>query len=199
METMRVLNLAISLTGVVLCGIGILHMLLSQKIHQRTVEYMLPTYACLIIFAASNLAGQLMRGQPGGLNRVGLYISNFLEFLSPALATYIMSRYLLAIVDPQNKWKAVRVVLLVPVLTHTALLIVSQFTGFYYIIDPDNFYQRSAWFPLAQALVMILLVTDIVLLFRDKAVLTQKEAVAFSVYFMIPMITAGIQDRKSVV
>lgn len=193
METLRILNLAISLTGVVLCSIGILHMLLSKKIHERTVEYMLPTYVCLIVFAASNLAGQLMRGQPGDLNRVGLYISNFLEFLSPAVATYIMSRYLLTIVDPQKKWKAVRAVLLAPVLIHTALLIVTQFTGFYYIIDADNFYRRSAWFPLSQAIIAILLVTDIVLLFRDKAVLTQKEAAAFSIYFMIPLITAGIQ------
>ena len=193
METIRILNLAISLTGVVLCSIGILHMLLSKKIHERTVEYMLPTYICLIVFAASNLAGQLMRGQPGDLNRTGLYFSNFLEFLSPALATYIMSQYLLAIVDPQKKWKAVRAVLLVPVLIHTALLIVSQFTGFYYIIDSENFYQRSAWFPLSQALIAVLLVTDIVLLFRDKAVLTQKEAVAFSIYFMIPLLTAVIQ------
>ena len=193
METIRILNLAISLTGVVLCSIGILHMQMSKKIHGRTVEYMLPTYICLIVFAASNLAGQLMRGQPGDLNRTGLYFSNFLEFLSPALATYIMSRYLLAIVDPQNKWKAARAVMLAPVLIHTALLIVTQFTGFYYIIDPDNFYQRSAWFPLSQALVAILLVTDIVLLFRDKAVLTQKEAVAFSIYFMLPLLTAVIQ------
>ena len=193
METIRILNLAISLTGVVLCSIGILHMRLSKKIHERTVEYMLPTYVCLIVFAASNLAGQLMRGQPGDINRAGLYLSNFLEFLSPALATYIMSQYLLAIVDPQKKWKAVRVVLLVPVLIHTALLIVTQFTGFYYIIDSDNFYQRSAWYPLSQALIAVLLVTDIVLLFRDKAVLTQKEAVAFSIYFMVPLLTVPIQ------
>ena len=193
MDTIRILNLAISLTGIVLCSIGVLHLMLGKKIHERMVDYMLPTYVCLIIFAASNLAGQLMRGQPGDLNRVGLYISNFLEFMSPALATYIMSQYLLAIVDPQKKWKAVRVVLLVPVLIYTTLLIVTQFTGFYYIIDADNFYQRSAWFPLSQALIAVLLVTDIILLFRDKAVLTQKEAVAFSIYFMIPLITAIIQ------
>ena len=134
-----------------------------------------------------------MRGQPGDLNRAGLYISNFLEFLSPAVAIYIMSRYLLTLVDPQKKWKAVRAVLLVPLLIHTALLIVSQFTGFYYIIDSDNFYQRSAWYPLSQALVAVLLVTDIVLLFRGKAVLTQKEVVAFSIYFMIPLSSVPIQ------
>ena len=193
METIRILNLAISLTGIVLCGIGILQMLLGQKAFESMVKYMLPTYVCLIVFAASNLAGQLMRGHPGGGYRAGLYLSNFLEFLSPAWAAYIMSRYLLAIVDPQKKWRNVRAVQLVPVLAFTVLLIVSQFTGFFYIINAENVYQRSAWYPISQALVAILLVTDIVILFHDKEVLTQKEAVAFSIYFMVPFLSTVMQ------
>ncbi len=77
-----------------MCLLGILHIRIGIQTDQATKRYFLLSYITLILFDGTNLAGQLMRGVPGGLIRAALYISNFVEFLSPVVLVYIVTVYL---------------------------------------------------------------------------------------------------------
>ena len=94
-----ILNLAIGLSGLVLCLLGILQVLAGSRTDRATARYFLLSYSALFLFAGANLAGQLMKGHPGVGFRVALYFSNFFEFLSPVLLVYIVTSHLLSIVD----------------------------------------------------------------------------------------------------
>ena len=192
-EPLGILNLAIGLSGLMLCLLGILQGLAGTRADKRTVRYFILSYSTLFIFAGANLAGQLMRGHPGSGFRIALYLSNFFEFLAPALLTYIETSYLLSIIDPQEDRVVMRSLFLALTVGQTILLIVSQFTGFIYVIDENNVYHRSGAYALAYVLPLVMIGTDAYLLLCDRKNLTKKETVAFTLYLVIPVVSMIIQ------
>ncbi len=56
-EPLGILNLAIGLSGLMLCLLGILQVLAGTRADKRTVRYFLLSYSTLFLFAGANLAG----------------------------------------------------------------------------------------------------------------------------------------------
>ena len=192
-EPLGILNLAIGLSGLMLCLLGILQVLAGTRADKRTVRYFLLSYSTLFLFAGANLAGQLMRGHPGVGYRIALYMSNFFEFLAPVLLTYIETSYLLSIIDPREDRVVMRSLFLALTVGQTILLIVSQFTGLIYTIDESNVYHRSGAYALAYVLPLVMIATDAYLLLCDRKNLTKKETVAFTLYLVIPVASMVVQ------
>lgn len=192
-DTTLILNFAVELSGVVLCTLAILQVLLS-KLDQQTRRYFLLIYGGLFALAASNMAGLLMRGLPGARWRAALYASNFIEFLMPTALLYVVTCYLLSIVDPKKQLRALRAFLPVLLLLDAFLLIVSQFTGFYYWFDESNVYHRGAAYPAGYLAAAVILGIDMYLLFRCRDAMTQKERAAFWVYFAVPTVSIVLQN-----
>ena len=94
------INLNIAIVAILLSLIGIWQVLLSVRLDRARTPYFILTYVILILFAGSNFAGQLLRGQPGPGFRAALYLTNFVEFCCPDLLVYGISRYLISLVDP---------------------------------------------------------------------------------------------------
>ena len=188
-----ILNLAIGLSGLVLCLLGILQVLVGSRTDRATARYFLLSYGALFLFAGANLAGQLMKGHPGVGFRIALYFSNFFEFLSPVLLVYIVTSHLLNIVDPKKDRVIMRALFLSLTIGQAILLIVSQFTGLFYIIDESNVYHRSGAYALAYVLPMVMIATDTYLLICDHGRLSKRETIAFSLYLAIPSISMVVQ------
>ena len=193
MSEMSILNLSIGLSGLWLCLLGILHIRIGIQTDAPTKRYFLLSYFTLILFDGANLAGQLMRGQPGPLFRAGLYLSNFIEFLAPVVLVYIVTVYLFHLIDPQQERLTMRTLFFALLAAHTILLVISQFTGLYYTIDGDNVYHRSEAYSLSYLLPLVMMTADFCLLFREKARLSLKETLAFSLYFTIPVAAMVLQ------
>ncbi len=191
MEGVRLFNLAVGMTGIVLCLLGLIQIRIGAVLDNRTEQYFKLSYLCLLLFAGSNLAGQLLRGRPGTVCRIWLDIVNFGELLFSCVLVYIISLYLLSLIG--EKGKKMRIVMTVLLLAHAALLVISQFSGILYSIDAANFYHRGAWYPLSFLFPGIILVLDIVLLIRERAKLTKKERIALWSYFLIPGVAIVIQ------
>ena len=189
----NLLNLAIGLSSLALCLLGILQVLAGTRADKRTQRYFLRSYSYLMIFTAANLAGLLMRGHPGSVYRMALYLSNFVEFLSPILLTYNVTLYLLSIVDPKEDRVIMRALFFALVVGHAILLVVSQFTGLYYVIDENNVYQRSGAYALSYLLPLAMIGTDLYLLLSDRGRLTKKEIAAFTVYLTSPLVFMTVQ------
>ena len=190
---LSILNLAIGLSGLVLCFLGVLQVLVGTRADRNTARYFLFSYTALFLFTGANLAGQLMRGRPGAGFRVALYFSNFVEFLSPVLLVYIVTSHLLSLVDPKEDRVVMRALFLSLTIGQAVLLIVSQFTGLFYVIDEANVYHRSGAYALAYVLPMVMIATDTYLLICDRKRLSRKETVAFSLYLAIPSISMVVQ------
>ena len=165
MESGVMLNFVVELGGLALCGLSILMVLVSPRVGECS-ENFLRYYVCLFLLTGANLAGQLMRGHPGAAIRVGLYISNFLEFLTTFLILCVISEHLLFRVDQERKLKAVRFVIRSFMAANVALLVVSQFTGLYYVIDEFNVYRRSAGYPLSHVFPTLIIIIDVWTLVR---------------------------------
>ncbi len=187
LEGMSILNFSIGLSGLWLCLLGILHIRIGIQTDRMTKRYFLMSYVALLLFDGANLAGQLMKGQPGMLFRAGLYVSNFVEFLSPVVLVYIVTVYLLSLVDPKKERLILRTVSLALMAGHALLLIVSQFTGLYYYIDGANVYHRSQAYALSYLLPLVMMGMDAWLLIREKDKLSEKVILAFSLYMTIPV------------
>lgn len=192
-ESIRILNLAIELSGVILCSMAIVLIFAGPKISRQVRRYLLWYYSCCSLLSAANMAGLVMRGLPGPGWRAALYVSNYTEFLLPNVLAYIITHYMLSIIDPEKKWKRLRRVNLVLMLVHVVLLTISQFTGLFYIIDPDNLYRRQPLFPLALLWTFIILLVAFTLLLRYRARFTPKEFSVFIIYFTVPFIALLLQ------
>jgi len=193
MDMLMLLNLSIEFSGIGLSVLGLFYVLLNTRIDRRTARTFLLFFSCLILFTASNVAGQLMRGQPGPAWHAALLASNFLEFSLPVLLAGIMTRYLLSILDPGGEKKAVRIAAAILLCLHFALLIVSQFTGLFYTIDSANVYHRSRGYPLSFLMGALLLLLDMALLIRGRDRLSRKERIAFWIYFALPLAAMAVQ------
>ena len=192
MESGVTLNLAIGLSGLALCVFSILMVLVSPKVGKCTDNF-LSYYVCLFLLTGSNLAGQLMRGHSGAAVRTGLYVSNFLEFLSAFLLLCVISKHLFFRVDPERQLKAVRGVMRFLILANVALLVVSQFTGLYYIIDERNVYRRSAGYPLSYVFPALIFITDVWVLVRRGNRMSPKGVAVCYVYAVLCAVAVLLQ------
>ena len=69
----------------------------------------------------------------------------------------------------------------------------SQFTGLLYVIDAENVYHRSRWFPLCCVAAGVMLLLDMGLLVRERGRFSRKEKVALWIYFAAPLAAMILQ------
>ena len=192
MESGVIWNFAVELSGLALCGLSIVMVLVSPKVGKCT-ENFLSYYVCLFLLAGANLSGQLMRGHPGAAVRAGLYVSNFVEFLTTFLLLYCLSQHLLFRVDPERKLKAVRGAMRFLMLAYVALLVISQFTGLYYVIDERNVYRRSAGYPLSFVFPALIFIMDVWILARRGNRMSPKGVAVCCAYAVLCAASALLQ------
>ncbi len=193
MDTYLLLNLAIECAGLVLCVVGLLQVSVTRWADRHMSRFFLLYFSSLMLLTLSNIAGQLMRGRPGPGWRAALYASNFIEFLSYTWLAVIASLYLISLVAPERKRRGLRLFVAAAFGVHVALLIVSQFTGLLYVIDAENVYHRSRWYPLCCVASTVMLLTDIGLLIRYRGRLDRRECLAMGVYFTVPLAAMILQ------
>ena len=187
------INLSICMAELLLCVLGIVQILTVGKLDRLARYYFLWYYACLFFFVGGNLAGQLLRGQPGAGARAALLIANYCEFLFSGVLAYIGARYLLSLTDPEGRLRRLRLGFTLLLVFHVLLLNVSQFTGLLYTIDRNNLYQRSGLYWLALVGPALTLVGSAALLIRFRAKLSRRELVAFCFYLLVPLAAVAAQ------
>ena len=134
----ELLNLSIDFAGIVICVLGMVLVSVNARIDRSTGQHFRLLYLFLILLAASNAAGQLMRGLPGPGWRAALYVSNFTEFFCPTVLAVILTRYFLSLMDPKREFRFVRRAADVLLALDFVLLFASQFTGLLLVIGEDN-------------------------------------------------------------
>lgn len=190
---LSLLNLSVSTAALMLCLLSMVQVLALGKLEPRVRHYFLIYYICLFFFVGGNLAGQLLRGQPGAAARMGLILANYCEFLFSGVLAYIGARYLLSLTDPERRLRWVRIGFAALLLLHIVLVDVSQFTGLLYSIDSQNLYQRAELYPLALAAPAGILLgsTALLVCFRNR--LSRQERIDFCFYLLVPLAAMALQ------
>lgn len=111
----------------------------------------------------------------------------------PCLLAYSLSIYIMYIIDPLHEKKAVRTAMLLLVIIHVVLLVISQFTGLYYTIDPSNTYHRSDLYPISYVMTLTLMVIDAYYLIVGREKFTERQEKALWVFLLVPSLSVGAQ------
>ena len=191
--TLSLLNLSITLAGIFLCLIGIFQVRMIFRSDPRINRYFTIFFAALLVFALSNMTGQLLRGAPGSAARAILIVSNYLEMTISSLLTYIAARYFLSVMDPDKEKRKMRIILAAMFGAQMVLILLSQFTGLFYIIDAVNLYRRTEGYPFSYIIPGAILLLCAVLLYREHSKLSRKEHIAFVLFVAIPLIAMILQ------
>ena len=146
-------DLMILLTGV--CGVMALFVLLTETMSKaRKKALMLLEISAMFLMIADRHA-YLSRGDTSSFGWWMVRISNFLVFFLTLLAIYALNMYLIDLFTHEGKLdavpkrlKAVKIL----ALAGMALVVISQFTGFYYTFDEMNRYQRAPGFSVCYAI-----------------------------------------------
>ena len=193
MNLITLLNYTIALVGLTMCGAAIVHILVGSITERKTSMRFLAIFICLALFTACSFAGLVMRGAPGGFWRTMIYIANFGEFFFVTFLEYIMTMLLMKSVAGKDVKPYLRIVLNAMLGIQTVTLVISQFTGLYYIIDENNVYQRTAGYPASYIIPFGMMLIAFWLLIKYGYKFTQRERRAFWFYYIFPLAAMCVQ------
>ena len=177
-------------------GVSILSLIQIQKsfIEKQVRKFFGLFLWLLILYIAMNLLRLVGEGLPGKPIRVFLMTVTFFDFLTSGLMAGMMAIMLLYSAVPEKAANGVYIRLILGALAvHTALLIVSQFTGLYYFFDESNVYHRSPLYLLSNAIPGLLLALCMYLLLRYRAKFDKPIAAALWIYLLAPLAAMILQ------
>ncbi len=189
-----VLNMSIDIFGIAVSVTGIICSIIASRINSLVKRYFVALFAYLLLYVTSNMVALLFRGTSLSYGRTILYLSNFGEFLMSALLAYRVSNYLADIsIREEERKQRYKNILLALLAGHVLLLLISQFTGLYYVIDENNYYHRSTFFPLAFLFGGSMLLLDMKLILDDRGSLSTKQIVGFWAFLIAPFLAVIAQ------
>ena len=187
-------NLITSITGLVICLLGFLQILINRFHEKRTRKYILCFFAVLIVYVASDLISQI-----GDMNtgrgwyltaKIGLFISS----LSSAMLIPLLTSFLLYSCGEGNGRRNPAFLINASLLViYTGLLIYTQFSKTIYYYDDQAVYHRGPWYPVLLIPPVLMMVVNAILLIVKRRQLTKGQMVAFATYILLPAISIIIQ------
>lgn len=135
------------------------------------------------------------RGNPTMTGYVGVRVSNFLVFVENYIMLFFFVRYLYYILPAEKRKQARRYMRIADVINiiATLLLILSQFTNFYYYFDEHNYYHRTNHFWMATAIGLLEMAICFVVLLKNRKSLSQYLFAVLVFYTVIPVTASLIQ------
>ena len=164
MEALRTYQADIMMILSGICGIIALfvYMTVTMSKKRKCALMMLEISAMLLLI--SDRRAYIYRGDVSTMGWWMVRVSNFLVFFLTLLVIYGFNLYLIDLYTHEGKLefvprrlKAARILLLVGM----ALVIISQFTGFYYTFDEMNRYQRAPGFIVCYVIPLTVLILQI--------------------------------------
>lgn len=179
-------NFAIAIAGTVICSLGLALALLTRSVQPKTRHYLVAVFATLVVYTASDLFGQVGDDFSGPAWVLADRIALFLESALPTLALLILTSLLLYSCGKDWRHNIVFNAAGVLWFVYIVLLVQTQFTGNLYSVGDDNVYRRGPYYPILLVPVLLITVTDMIVLWRNRGRLSTKQRAAFAIYFAVP-------------
>ena len=182
------------LIGAIFCLIATAYLVLGKSVikkQYRALAYLEAVVAVMLFFDAF---AWYYRGIQGQLAYWVVFVSNMISYIAVALLQVFYVHYV--IVSMREKEKDYRILFVISGFswTNIALIVISQFTGFIYSIDPaTNLYQRGNGFPLISAIAFINSIVALSYLLSKRNQLSLYRLMALLSFVLLPTLAGVFQ------
>lgn len=191
------IHIGLLLWGCILSFLTATCMFLSKNFDkQKRSSLIHMEFACAILLMSDAIAW----GYRGNPTRIGFYmarISNFCVFIFSDIILWLFHRYvgICLFEEKQKLSRTVKNIMKIGAGIATGamlLVVISQFTGFYYYFDAHNYYHRNTGYIISLFLPMITMLIDMGLLIKYKENISTRMFLSMLSYIILPFIAAII-------
>ncbi len=180
-------NYGIAVAGLMVVLLGLLMSIFSRYQEKWTRRFFIILFSVLIAYVGCDLLGQItlvLLGPPAApLSKLAVFGESFFSSLLMPMLTV----YLLRCTGESWRKSALLTAVCLLWLVYFALLTVTQFTTVFYTVTPDNVYRRGPWYPVLLIPPVLLMLLNLLALWRRRPKLTRRQKLAFALYLLIPM------------
>ena len=193
MEILQQLQPTIMVALAAICGVLALLVYLTALEPKRKFALMMLEFSAMLLMIADRYA-YLFRGDTSTLGWWMVRISNFLVFFLTLVVLYSFNLYLIDLLTheggleaPPRRLKVAGVLACVGM----AMVVISQFTGFYYTFDEMNRYQRAPGFIVCYLVPMAVLILQMSVIVQNRRLLTRRMGL-WLLLFSVLIIAASV-------
>ena len=180
-------NYAIAVAGMMVVTLGLFMSIFSRYQEKWSRSFFVILFSLLIAYVGCDLLSQISLVLLGPLAAPLSRIAIFSESLFSSLLMPMLTVYLLHCTGEDWHRNTLLRIVVAMWLVYFALLVVTQFTTVIYAVTPDNVYRRGAWYPVLLIAPVLLMLLNLLALWRRRAKLTRRQTLAIALYLLIPM------------
>ena len=187
MSGISLANFIIVISAFIISVLGLISVIFLRKTFREGRVSFLAFFLLLVGYTSSAVINEF--ADTAVISQISLFSNSlFSSLLIPAITIYLLR-------CAGKDWRHSPLFAAVASLwaVYFALLAVTQFTTWIYYFTPDNVYHRGAWYPLLLIPPALLMVVNLIGLWRFRAALTHRQRVAFLIYFVVPLVCMLIQ------
>lgn len=215
MFTVQSLHVAMEIWGAIFCALAAFCMFYNTGMKSYMRRILMEMELSGAVLMSMDALAWGFRGYPGRAGYIMVRISNFMVFLISDIILFLVHTYVcMNIFENQKKGtdtdyisnieenksglyyfkqqdlpKRVKAVYMISVIG-MILVIITQFTGFYYYFDEDNFYHRSQYHFISILVGMIAMAIDMSLLLQYRTKMKKQIFISIMSYFVLPFMAA---------
>lgn len=189
------IHIALLLWGSIFALIAALCMFMSRNFNREKRRWMLFMQFATAVLLFSDALAWAFRGGSGRTGYLMVRISNFLVFAMSDVVLLLFHGYTCCYLFgkrkeklPVRRIKAGYLIALAGIL----LVVISQFTNFYYYFDADNFYHRSPAYFISLVVPMVGMILDFTMIIQYRKNVSSEIFVSLVSYIVLPFVAMVI-------
>lgn len=187
MNWINLTNFAITISGLVISLLSLFLMIFLRRITIDNNNFFFVFFFLIFCYSLSSLISELSENVL--LSRISLFFSS----LFPILLIVPFFIYMLSCAGKSCKGNRLFYAVVVLCVIYFFLLIITQFTTFIYYFTPDNEYHRGPFYIILLIPPILIMIINIIELFRNRSALSTRQKTFFLIYFLMPLLGMVIQ------
>lgn len=178
-----------------MCGVIAVFVLLMKSLPKKRRHALLAVEICAMFIMIADCLAYAYRGRASEIAYYVVRISNFAVFFLNIGILYAFNAYLINLYEDANNdkgFKRLKVVNFMGV-AGVVMLIVSQFTGFYYTINDSNLYVRGPGFIVCYLIPAAMLIIQISVIIESFNKLNRTMSTSLLLFSLFPLIASALQ------
>ena len=191
MEINTGLNICIAGAAAAIAVIGLILSISARYTEQEYKKYLVAVFSLLTAYTVSNLVLWNIPEENG--NAFLSYLFLFCESLFSSMILPVLNSFLLFCAGKKRRKNPFVYITVSLWVVYFILLVIAQFTKWIYYYTPDNEYFRGPLYPVLLAPPVLLMAVNLFALFMYRAQLSRRYRIAFTVYFLVPLLCMVVQ------
>ena len=178
-----------------MCGVIAIFVLLMKSLPKKRRHALLAVEICAMFIMIADCLAYAYRGELSETAYYVVRISNFVVFFLNIGILYAFNAYLTNLYEDANNDKGFKRLKVVNFLGvgGVVMLIVSQFTGFYYTISDSNLYERGPGFIVCYLIPAAMLIIQISVIIESFNKLNRTMSTSLLLFSLFPLIASALQ------